>query len=89
MTLDRKFIGKGLSASVYLQIEDSRKVAVKVFSGSGAADVVNTVMLGAPNPRRWNLDALISAYHTRKILRQLLEYETSGRVSVADAYDVG
>ena len=83
-----KPLGKGRSAVVYACTDHAgRQVARKVFCGADrAADVVNYVLTGAPNPYRWCEDAIRCAQVRRQIMCDLTQWWFGNRLRVSQAW---
>ena len=80
-------IGRGRSGEVSKLVDSEGKVlAGKVFIGDSATKVIHHLISGAPNPYGWNEDAILCAYHRRKILEPLCEYWFNDKLRVAVAH---
>jgi len=71
---NRKFIGSGRSAKVFLWEDDGRKIATKTFTGEKVSKLVLFVLTGAGNPYTWCEDAIICARARRRLLTNLCAY---------------
>lgn len=85
---DSSRLGAGRSGIVFrLARSDGRDSAIKVFQGEGLAQLVHLIMLGAPNPYRWNEAAIRCAWLRRRLLAELIPYWFGDRLRVANALD--
>ena len=83
-------LGKGRAAIVYRdEGPDGQALARKIFVGSGLADVVNQLLLGAANPYIWDQAAVEEAACRRRILTKLLSHWLPGKARVAPAFAAG
>ncbi len=71
---DPVFLGKGKSSTVTLVHINGNEVARKTFIGHFFANLINTLTTGAPVPYGWNIDADLSAYYGRRILKSFCPY---------------
>lgn len=79
-------LGRGRSGIVFLDASpDGTAIARKVFIDGLAARVVNYFFSGAPAAYGWNEDAITSAYYSREIVSNLVEYWFGDRLKVAKA----
>lgn len=67
----KRFIGNGRSAKVYLSYFDGEGIATKTFTGELVSKVILFVLTGSANPYTWNEDAIQSAIIRRKLLSGL------------------
>jgi hypothetical protein len=84
----RHELGRGLSAVVYRQETPTRVAAIKVFRGHWSADVVHSVLNGAPNPYSWCEDAAQCALYRRRILAELVPFWFGDKLTVARAHSI-
>ncbi len=87
--LNKSFLGKGRSASVYKVKSSGKTVARKVFTGSRAADLVMSLFYGAPVDYQWCEAAVETAFFRRKVLAKLLEFWFGEQLTIAKPVATG
>ena len=71
----RRRLGAGRSGQVFEEVTpDGRRLACKVFLPDRASSLVNTVLMGAVNPYRWDKHAVACAVLRRRILEPLVRW---------------
>jgi len=80
-----QLLGRGRSGTVYLAQRDGDQCAYKVFGDAGLTKLVQWLLLGAPNPYRWNRHAIRCAELRRRILTPLVGYWFGDKLRVANA----
>ncbi|MDX1681781.1 MAG: hypothetical protein R3336_01560, partial [Phycisphaeraceae bacterium] len=87
---DETLLGRGRSAAVYRSRDPSgRTIARKVFVGEPVADMIQTVLTGAPNGYGWDRAMIEAGYRRRRILGRLLEYWFGDQVRLPETYGRG
>jgi hypothetical protein len=82
----RPEIGRGRSGIVYLHNDgNGQELACKVFDSRGLTKLVQWLILGAPNPYMWNIDAANCTKIRRDLLQSLVPIWMEGKVTVAGA----
>lgn len=78
---ERRKLGAGRSGQVYEELlPDGRRLACKVFVPDRASSLVNTVLMGAVNPYRWDRHAVACAVLRRRILEPLVRWWFNDKV---------
>lgn len=80
-------LGRGVSSKVYMTEEDGRPVAIKIFDPRSLAKVLYYLCFQSPYPYNNNKDALISAYHRRRIAHKITK-TVLGDNNIVDAYKI-
>lgn len=84
-----RVLGRGRSGLVYEEPQPTgESLAVKVFLGDPAGDLVTTLLTGAPAPYAWNDAAVRAAAHRRNVLAELVTFWFGDLLRVARARDV-
>lgn len=86
LTQDRKFLGNGRSARVYLATSQGKPVANKIFTGETTSKIILFTLTGSANPYTWCEAAIKSAMSRRKILSQLCKYWYGDKVRLPETY---
>ena len=88
----RRRLGAGMSGEVWLEERPAGdgpdRVASKLFVSAPLADAVHLLLSGAPNPYRYDEDAVRAALARRRVLRALVRAWLGDRLVVADGLDV-
>ncbi len=73
MTDQKKYIGKGRSAKVYLSYSGDEGIATKTFTGESVSKLILFILTGSANPYTWCEDAIQCAMIRRRILTTLCQ----------------
>ena len=68
---EKRFIGNGRSAKVFLSYKGDEGIATKTFTGEPLSKLILFVLTGSANPYTWCEEAIQSAIIRRKILSSL------------------
>ncbi len=69
----KKYIGKGRSAKVYLSYSGDEGIATKTFTGESVSKLILFILTGSANPYTWCEDAIKCAMIRRRILTSLCQ----------------
>ena len=83
---EKKFIGNGRSARVYLSTVEGKAVATKIFTGEPTSKIILFVLTGSANPYNWCEDAIKSAMIRRRILTSLCQFWFDKKVRLPETY---
>ena len=72
-TVQKKYIGKGRSAKVYLSYSGNEGIATKTFTGEPVSKLILFILTGSANPYTWCEDAIKCAMIRRRILSSLCQ----------------
>ncbi|MFT6707618.1 MAG: hypothetical protein ACJATF_002464 [Flavobacteriales bacterium] len=84
---DKKFIGNGRSAKVYLSFRGDQGVATKTFTGEPVSKFILFVLKGSANPYTWNEDAIQAAVIRRRLLSHLTQFWFGNKVRLPKTFD--
>ena len=84
---EKKFIGNGRSARVYLSTIDGKAVASKIFTGESTSKVILFALTGSANPYTWCEDAIKCAMIRRRILSPLCKFWFGDQVRLPETYN--
>jgi len=85
-----KKLGEGRSAEVFLVQTRDGFIARKIFTSSTMPDLLHVALFGAPNPYRWNYQAIMAALYRRRVLHKLLKFWfPDGELTIANAVGWG
>ncbi|WP_296316676.1 hypothetical protein [Winogradskyella sp. UBA3174] len=71
--VQKKYIGKGRSAKVYLSYSGNEGIATKTFTGEPVSKLILFILTGSANPYTWCEDAIECAMIRRRILSSLCQ----------------
>jgi hypothetical protein len=80
-------IGRGLSSKIYVTEKDGKPLVVKVFDPTRLAKTLYFLCFQSPYPYSTNKNALVSAYHRRRIAHKIT-MAILGDNNIADAYKI-
>jgi hypothetical protein len=86
LTEQKRFIGNGRSAKVYLSYVEGEGIATKTFTGEFVSKVILFVLTGSANPYTWCEDAIHAAIIRRRMLSQLCRVWFKGRMELPKTY---
>lgn len=84
---NKKFIGNGRSAKVYLSYAGDKAVAAKIFTGEAVSKIILFVLTGSANPYTWCEAAIRSAIIRRRLLSNLCRLWFGDRLRLPETYD--
>jgi len=82
-----RFLGRGRSASVYLQDRGGKAVATKIFTGERLSRIVLLILTGSENPYNWCQSAVACAAARRRILSNLTALWFGEKLGIAQGFD--
>ncbi len=71
--IQKKYIGKGRSAKVYLSYSGNEGIATKTFTGEPVSKLILFILTGSANPYTWCEDAIQCAIIRRRLLSALCQ----------------
>ena len=83
---EKKFIGNGRSARVYLSTVEGKAVASKIFTGEPTSKAILFALTGSANPYTWCEDAIKSAMIRRRILSPLCQLWFDKKVRLPETF---
>ena len=86
MSEEKKFIGNGRSARVYLSTQNGKPVASKIFTGETTSKIILFALTGSANPYTWCENAIKSAMVRRRILGPLCKHWFGEKVRLPETY---
>lgn len=86
LSQEKKFIGNGRSARVYLSTQNGKPVASKIFTGESTSKIILFALTGSANPYTWCENAIKSAMVRRRILGPLCQHWFGDRVRLPETY---
>lgn len=84
---EKRFIGNGRSAKVYLSYKGGEGIATKTFTGEIVSKVILFVLTGSANPYTWSEDAIQTAILRRKILSNLCSIWFKDKLRLPKTYE--
>ncbi len=83
---EKKFIGNGRSAKVFLSINGEKRIATKTFTGESVSKFILFILTGSANPYTWCKDAIETAMLRRSMLYQLCQFWFKDKVVLPNTY---
>jgi hypothetical protein len=83
---EKKFIGNGRSAKVYLSYVGGKGIATKTFTGEPVSKLILFVLTGSANPYTWCEDAINSAIIRRRLLSGLVQFWFKDKMRLPKTY---
>ncbi len=83
----KKYIGKGRSAKVYLSYSGNDGIATKTFTGESLSKLILFVLTGSANPYTWCEDAIQCAMIRRRLLSSLCQFWFENELRLPKTFD--
>ncbi|WP_296384585.1 hypothetical protein [Winogradskyella sp.] len=85
--IQKKYIGKGRSAKVYLSYSGNEGIATKTFTGEPVSKLILFILTGSANPYTWCEDAIQCAMIRRRILSSLCHIWFEDKLRLPKTYN--